>query len=175
MAQTHALIHVTADLISTPAEVLRRVNRQLVTMGTPSLWVTVLYGVLDTASGLFRYARAGHELPLVGVDRGEVWSAPLGVGQPLGLLEEPAIDEGVMSIPRGGSLLLYSDGFVDAQDSEGKEFGRERLLQSFGEVVSLPAQEACDVLWQAVTAHQGEREQFDDVTLVSVRSTGSRS
>jgi serine phosphatase RsbU (regulator of sigma subunit) len=175
MAQTHALIHVTADLISTPADVLRRVNRQLVTMGTPSLWVTVLYGVLDTASGLFRYARAGHELPLVGVDGGEVWSAPLGVGQPLGLLEEPAIDEGVLSIPRGGSLLLYSDGSVDAQDSEGKEFGRERLFQAFGEVVSLQAQEVCDLLWRAITAHQGEREQFDDVTLVSVRSTGSSS
>jgi sigma-B regulation protein RsbU (phosphoserine phosphatase) len=175
MAQTHALIHVTADLISTPAEVLRRVNRQLVTMGTPSLWVTVLYGVLDTTSGQFSYARAGHELPLVGVDGGEVKPAPLGVGQPLGLLDEPAIEERTMSIPPGGQLLLYSDGFVDAQDSDGREFGRERLLQSFARAVALPAQEVCDVLWQALKDHQGDCDQFDDVTLVSVRSVGSKS
>jgi len=174
MAQTHALIHVTADLGLTPADVLRRVNRQLVTMGTPSSWATVLYGVLDMTSGQFSYARAGHELPLVGVDGGEVWTAPLGVGQPLGILDEPAIDERSLSVPQGGSLLLYSDGFVDAQDPGGREFGRERLQQGFSRAVTLPAQEICDVLWQAVRDHQGDRDQFDDVTLVSVRSIGSR-
>lgn len=175
MAQTHALVHVAANLVSTPGDVLRRVNCQLMTMGAPSLWVTVLYGVLNTGSGQFTYARAGHELPLVGGDGGEVWFAPLGVGQPLGLLEEPAIEERTVSIPPGGSLLLYSDGVVDARDLGGQEFGRERLLQSFTEVVAYPAQELCDILWQTVTAHQGECEQFDDVTVVSVRSTGSKS
>lgn len=175
MAQTHALIHVAADLYLTPGDVLRRVNHQLVTMGTPSLWVTVLYGVLDTALGRFSFARAGHELPLVGVDGGEVAPVPLGVGQPLGLLDEPILDEGTVSIPRGGNLLLYSDGFVDAQDPDGKEFGRERLLQSFASVVALPAQKVCDVLWQALKAHQGDCDQFDDVTLVSVRRAGRQS
>jgi serine phosphatase RsbU (regulator of sigma subunit) len=172
MAQTHALIHVAADLYLTPGDVLRRVNHQLVTMGTPSLWVTVLYGVLDTGLGRFSYARAGHELPLVGVDGGEVASAPLGVGQPLGLLDDPAIDEGTMPIPRGGNLLLYSDGFVDGQDSQGQEFGRERLLRSFARAVALPAQEVCDVLWQELRVHQGDCDQFDDVTLFSVRWAG---
>jgi serine phosphatase RsbU (regulator of sigma subunit) len=170
MAQAHALIHVTANLISTPADVLRRVNHQLVTMGTPSLFVTVLYGVLNTASGQFRYARAGHELPLIGVDGDKAQLAPMGVGQPLGMLDEPAIDEGQVLIPSGGGLLLYSDGFADAQNPEGVKFGRERLLESFAQVVSHPAQELCDRLWQMLQEYQGADDQFDDVTLVSVRS-----
>jgi serine phosphatase RsbU (regulator of sigma subunit) len=174
MAQTHALVHVAADLVSTPGDILRRVNRQLVTMGAPSLWVTVLYGVLDAASGEFAYARAGHELPLLGGNGGEVGFTPLGVGQPLGLLEDPAIDEGTVWIPPGASLLLYSDGFLDARDPGGNEFGRERLVQGFSNVVASPAQEVCDVLWQALGDHQGGCEQFDDVTVVCVRSTGSK-
>lgn len=175
MAQTHALIHVAANLLSTPGEVLQRVNRQLVTMGAPSLWVTVLYGVLDTVSGKFGYARAGHELPLVGMDGGEAWFAPLGVGQPLGLLDEPFIDEGTVSLPQGGSLLLFSDGFVDAQNAQGEEFGRERLLETFAQVGTRPAQELCDSLWQVLEDHQGDCDQFDDVTLLSVRSSSPKS
>lgn len=175
MAQAHVLIHVTANLISKPADVLRRVNHQLVTMGTPSLFVTVLYGVLDTASGQFRYARAGHELPLIGVDGDEAQLVPMGIGQPLGMLDEPAIDEGQVLIPPGGGLLLYSDGFADAQNPEGVKFGQERLLESFARVVSHPAQELCDRLWQVLQEYQGAGEQFDDVTLVSVRSTAGES
>ena len=175
MAQTHALIHVAADLYSTPGGVLRRVNRQLVTMGAPGQWVTVLYGVLDTASGRFGYARAGHELPLVGVTEGQVWVAPLDAGQPLGLFEEPAIDERVVSIPPGGSLLLSSDGFVDAQNPQGEGFGRERLLKSFAQLVAQPAQKVCDSLWHVLEEYQGCCDQFDDVTLFSVRSSISKS
>jgi sigma-B regulation protein RsbU (phosphoserine phosphatase) len=144
-------------------------------MGTPSLFVTVLYGVLDTASGQFRYARAGHELPVIGVDGDEAQLAPMGVGQPLGMLDEPAIDEGQVLIPPGGGLLLYSDGFADAQNPEGVKFGRERLLESFARVVSHPAQELCDRLWQVLQEYQEAGEQFDDVTLVSVRSTAGGS
>ncbi|MGD8465432.1 MAG: PP2C family protein-serine/threonine phosphatase, partial [Anaerolineae bacterium] len=143
--------------------------------GTPSLFVTVLYGVLDTASGQFRYARAGHELPLIGVDGDEAQLAPMDIGQPLGMLDEPAIDEGQVLIPPGGGLLLYSDGFADAQNPEGIKFGRERLLESFARVVSHPAQELCDRLWQVLQEYQGAGEQFDDVTLVSVRSTAGES
>ena len=48
-----------------PAEVLRAVNRGLLEFDMSGMFVTVLYGVLDPLQRAFRYARAGHEQPLL--------------------------------------------------------------------------------------------------------------
>ena len=61
MAQTRALIYAEAALELTPAQVLQQVNVHLMQMGTPKMFVTVLYGVLDARTRQFSYARAGHE------------------------------------------------------------------------------------------------------------------
>lgn len=170
MAQIHSLLHVAADLCCTPREVLERVNSQILNIGGTSLFATVLYGVLDSRSGEFAYARGGHELPMLGLNGGQVTLASWEVGQPLGFLPEPAIDEQTMIIPPGGTLLLYSDGITDGRDPQGMEFGMERLQQGLANLAGMPAQELVDQLWKNLEAHRGSGEQFDDATLVAIRS-----
>jgi CRP-like cAMP-binding protein len=64
MAQTHALLYAMATRAASTTRVLQRVNELLIKIGESSLFVTVLYGVLDRRTNLFSYARAGHELPI---------------------------------------------------------------------------------------------------------------
>jgi sigma-B regulation protein RsbU (phosphoserine phosphatase) len=171
MAQIHALLHVAADLCSTPREVLQRVNHQLVTMGGLSLFATVVYGVLDARSGEFAYARAGHEPPMLALAGGKASSASWDLGQPLGLLDDPILDEQTLTLPPGSTLLLYSDGIIDARSPEGGEFGRDRLVEKLAELIGNSAQGVCDELWQTLEAHQADSPQFDDATLVAIRLT----
>ena len=170
MAQIHALLHVAADLLSTPREVLQRVNHQLLTMGGLSLFATVLYGVLDRRSGAFAYARAGHEPPVLALANGQVGSAQWDVGQPLGLLDEPAIDEQTLTIPSGATLLLYTDGITDGRNPEDQEFGKDRLLERLANLIGTSAQAVCNELWQSLEAHRRDGAQFDDATLVAIRA-----
>jgi sigma-B regulation protein RsbU (phosphoserine phosphatase) len=171
MAQTYDLLHSGADPSLTPGEVLRRVNRQLLAMGTPSLFVTVLYGVLDSQSGQFTYARAGHEPPLLKLPSGEVCPATTKDGQPLGFMEDPLLDEQVITIPPGATLLLYTDGITDWCSLDKGFFGRGRLNDALAAVTGTDTPEVCAQLWQALQSFGQKDIQCDDATLVRIRSS----
>jgi serine phosphatase RsbU (regulator of sigma subunit) len=171
MAQTHALIYAMANRNATPTRVLQRVNQLLTKIGESTLFVTVLYGVLDKRTHTFSYSRAGHELPIIVSAHGEVHLAPYDQGQLLGILDNPILDEQTLSIPPGGMVLLYTDGAIDARHSNGESFGLERLSKEAAALGDGSAQEQCDKLWQLLEKFQSKTPQEDDVTLVTVRST----
>lgn len=170
MAQTHALIYAMATRNATPSRVLQRVNQLLMKIGESSLFVTVLYGVLDKRTGTLTYARAGHELPILVSAEGQISIAPYNQGQLLGVLDKPVLDEQSLSIPPGGGVMLYTDGVTDARHSNGDSFGLERLTAELPTMVNESAQEACDRLWGRLQIFQYKTPQEDDVTLVAVRS-----
>ena len=65
MALTRSLIYAEAKRNPSPREVLLTVNRLLLEMSQADMFVTVFYGVLDSVQGNLRYARAGHDRPLL--------------------------------------------------------------------------------------------------------------
>jgi serine phosphatase RsbU (regulator of sigma subunit) len=172
MAQAHALLHAATEPSLTPGEVLRLANHQLLAHGQSSLFVTVLYGVLDGRTGEFAYARAGHEAPILKLPTGEVRLIPWTTGQPLGLWDHPTFDEQVLGIPKDGALLLYTDGILDWQNATGESFGRERLAEWLAVSGGEGAGEVCGGIWQALLSFQGAGSQVDDATMVMVRSVG---
>ena len=171
MSQTHALLYAMATRDASPARVLQRVNQLLLKIGESSLFVTVIYGVLDKRTNLFSYARAGHELPIFVTANGEVEIAPYEQGQLLGVLEKPVLDEQTVSIPIGGMMVLYTDGVVDARHSNGGSFGMERLINEVGQRRDGSAQDQCDRLLQKLNKFQSKIAQEDDITLVVSKST----
>lgn len=171
MAQTHALLYAMATRDASPAWVLQRVNQLLIKMGESSLFVTVLYGILDRRTNLFSYARAGHELPIVVSANGKAEIAPYNQGQLMGVLDKPMLDEQTVSIPSGGVIVLYTDGVIDARHSNGDSFGLERLIKELELPRDGSAQDQCDRLWQVLSNFQSKDAQEDDVTLVIIQST----
>lgn len=170
MAQTHALIYAMASRNATPSRVLQRVNQMLMKIGESSLFVTVLYGILDRRTNTLTYARAGHELPILVNAEGQVSLAPYNKGQLLGVLNKPILDEQSLSIPPGGMLMLYTDGVIDARHTNCDAFGLERLTAELPNMINGSAQEACDYLWRRLQTFQNKTPQEDDVTMVAVRS-----
>ncbi len=170
MAQTHALLYAMATRDASPAWVLQRVNQLLIKMGESSLFVTVLYGILDRRTNLFSYARAGHELPIVVSANGKAEIAPYNQGQLMGVLDNPILDEQTVSIPSGGVIVLYTDGVIDARHSNGLSFGMERLIKELELPRDGSAQDQCDRLWQVLSNFQSKDAQEDDVTLVIIQS-----
>lgn len=171
MSQTHALLYAMATLEAPPDRVLQRVNQLLLKIGESSLFVTVLYGVLDKHTNIFSYARAGHELPIIVTADGKAETAPYDQGQLMGVLDDPILDEQEISFPPGGMMFLYTDGVTDARHVNGDSFGMERLINEVGDYHDGTAQEQCDRLWQRLSTFQSENAQEDDVTLVVIKST----
>lgn len=170
MAQTHALLRAEANPGTSPRDVLWRVNQHLSTMNDAGLFVTMLYGILDQRTNSFRYARAGHELPLIIDGRGIVLPVPSGPTLPLGIDVDPPLDEQTVSLAPGSTLVLYTDGLTDAYNPAGMAFGLEQVRMCLQEGRNVPAQALCDQLFRSVTEHQGIAPRHDDITLVAVHA-----
>jgi serine phosphatase RsbU (regulator of sigma subunit) len=169
MAQTHALLRAEASRTGSPSQTLLNVNQRLIEMNATGLFVTVLYGILDRKNGLFSYARAGHELPIICSSTHGAELRPLQPGQPLGILDEPLLDEQTIHFSNGDLLLLYTDGLTDECNSQDINFGLDRLLPVACEVTGMSAQDACDHIFRRVTDFLDGAAQYDDLTLVAIR------
>ncbi len=163
-----ALLRAEAGRPGTPGQVLQRVNAHLLVMNEAGLFVTAIYGVFDPAAGRLRYARAGHELPLLAEAGQPSRHCPGSRGQPLGILDELQLDEQSIHLAPGATLLFYSDGVTDALNPGGAMLGTGQLRAALDRRPAT-AQAACDEILQAVRDYQGPAEQHDDITLVAVQ------
>jgi len=171
MAMTRSLMRAEARRSSSPSQVLTRVNHLVGEMSHAAMFVTVLYGILDCESHVFEYARAGHEIPILVTSDGRTEQLGHAAGQPLGMFDEPTIDEQRIQMQPGQTLILYTDGATDITDAEQKFFGLDRLRTLAGEQAAVRPDLVCDRIFEAILAHRGEAPQFDDVTLVTIHAT----
>jgi serine phosphatase RsbU (regulator of sigma subunit) len=174
MGVTYSLIRAEAARTNSPVQALRRVNHQLLEMNASSMFVTLLYGILDS-SGNFHFARAGHPSPYLLDGNCRLVDVPVSSGQPLGLFADLPIDEQQITLPSGGTLLLFSDGVSETKDLQGEDFAPDMLYQSITANCGRPAQEICDQLWSDVQAHGRGLPQQDDFTIVVVKRVADES
>ena len=69
----------------------------------------------------------------------------------------------------GDSLLLVSDGAVEAHDSGSELFGFERLEETIAQARPGDVRELVELVLERVQEHMGDAEQHDDITIVAVR------
>jgi phosphoserine phosphatase RsbU/P len=151
-----------------PEEICARLSRLLYRRTPPEKYATAFLGVLEPATGLLRYTNAGHNPPLV-VRAGESLEELPPTGVPLGLLPGARYAAREVTLSPGDTLVLYTDGLVEALDPSGEEYGLERLK----EVCSRHRDGLCHSLAQALDA---DLEAFvqgvpfaDDRTIVLAR------
>ena len=170
MAATRSVLRASAQRLVEPGEVLERVNEHLYPDMPAKMFVTCLYGVLDPDSGHFRFANAGHDLPYVKTATGSVELRARGM--PLGLMPGMRYEEKETVLEPGDSLLLHSDGVVEAHDPDGGMFGFPRLKQAVAEYPG--GGELIDRVLEDLHSHTGpDAEQEDDITMVTLqRSPG---
>jgi len=169
MARVQAMIRSESIKSRDPGEVLSKVNQLLVFNNQQGYFVTVLYGILEPGSGVFQYARAGHELPILCSGSGEAGLLPLSAGQPLGILYDPIIDCQSIEIPPGQTLVLYTDGVTDQYNDLNIPFGEDKLLISSCGINEIPTQQVCDHLLQTVIEYRNGKPLQDDVTIVVLK------
>lgn len=117
---------------SRPYEALERVNQQLLTRTTRGLFVTMTYLVLEVQSGELCYATGGH-LPILrrkGVS-GEVEILYGDEGLPLGIEKESLLADRKIQLAAGDTLLLVTDGVVEALSPDRSVFRMESLAEIF--------------------------------------------
>jgi serine phosphatase RsbU (regulator of sigma subunit) len=176
MALTRSVLLAEAHRESSPRQVLVNVHHLLLELGDPNMFVTVFYGVIDTENRELTYARAGHDWPIL-IRDGDL-ALLEGPGTFLGFsdIKDLRLVEQTVYLRPGDRLLLYTDGLTDALSPDEFPFGRERLASLARDATDLSAVQLCSRISAQLADHQGDREQFDDMTLlvVDVREDDSR-
>ena len=171
MSATRSVLRASAQRLIEPAAVLERVNEHLVPDMPERMFVTCLYGVLDPATGLLRFANAGHDVPYVKTAGGVAELRARGM--PLGLMPGMRYEEKEAVVQPGESVLLHSDGIVEAHDPAREMFGFPRLKELIGRVPG--GRSLIDRVLAEVEAFTGpDAEQEDDITMVTLERSAGR-
>ena len=152
--------------ITAPAEVAARLNRLLPFDSSTEQFATMVYGILDVATGEFRYVSAGHPGPVhlpSGADPVILESR----GSPIGLADD-AYEERSVRLGAGDRLYLYSDGIPEAMDPAGNHFGDARILESISRGRSEPLQESVTTLMEEIARWHGSGKSKDDISILAV-------
>lgn len=171
MIAVRTLIRHLAPLANSPADLLHRLNRSLADNNPTAMFVTLLHGIYDSGDGSVLLACGGHPLPLLRRRDGRVEEVELPSGMLLGSVVEPRFSDTPLSLERGETLILYSDGFTEAFAPDRTEmFGKERLCEVLGGSHTALSLEACATeASAAVQRFSGQTELQDDQTLLLLR------
>jgi anti-sigma regulatory factor (Ser/Thr protein kinase) len=130
------------------------------------MFVTCLYAVLDPHSGCLSFANAGHNLPYKNTENGVVELR--ATGMPLGLMPGMTYEEKEDFLAPGESIILFSDGLVEAHNPQGEMFGFPRLRTLMSRHPGGSA--LIEFLRNELSAFTGSNwEQEDDVTFVTIK------
>src|SRR5579859_4634446 len=120
MASTRSVLRAAAERLTAPGAVLARANDVLCPDMPPRMFVTCLCAILDPARGELRYANAGHNAPYLRTANGV--TSLRARGMPLGLMPSMSYEENDAKLVPGDSILLYSDGLVEAHNAAREMF-----------------------------------------------------
>ncbi len=180
MTLIKGLLHANATVEHSPKEVLIKINTLLHRIIKRGSFVSMIYAVMDTSTGEFSYARAGHLPPILVSEEDDVRQVPLRAkGMALGLANSAAfaftIDEASYTLKHGDALVLYTDGFIEARNPRGEEYGMERLQQAaFVHCLNSTATDMVRAIVNDVKAFAGNAPQHDDMAMVAIKCRTQR-
>ncbi|HUQ68456.1 MAG TPA: SpoIIE family protein phosphatase [Planctomycetaceae bacterium] len=152
--------------ITPPAEVLSHLNRLFPFDSASAQFATMLYGILNTSTGEFRYSSAGHPGP-VHLPKDDGPTMLESQGFPIGLGEEAYVERSVR-LGTGDRLYLYSDGVPELTDSAGQLFGNARLMAAISERRVQSLQESLATLLLEFERWRGAEKPHDDVSILAI-------
>ena len=151
-----------------PEAMLRFLNEALRRQSVENAFCTVGLGTLEPLEGggfEACLAAGGHPFPLLVRAGGNVEEVVVR-GTLLGVEAEPVIEPAQLTLAPGDTLVLYTDGVVDARDQSGERFGEERLVAAVDGAAGGSAEEVAGAVDEAVADFEPDRQRDDRAIFV---------
>lgn len=150
-----------------PDSVLSLLNDRLRMRVVPGRFCCTFYATYDAAHKRLRYANAAMPRPIHITPGG---AKELGQGGlPTGMFEDARYDLHEVELARGDSVLFSTDGLIEASNSDGDQFGAERMIHTCESNRSAPADELLACVMETVDEFTGDISPHDDMTALLLR------
>ena len=150
-------------------DILTEANRRLCEGNDAGMLVTAWLGIVDMRSGVLSYANAGHNPPLIRHRQGSFEHLKTKPNFILAGMEGVRYKKHEIQLLPGDELFLYTDGITEASKVDHTLFGEDRLLDVLNSLPDGSVEDRCRTVKNAIDAFVGDAEQFDDITMLSLR------
>lgn len=175
VATTRGLIERLSSVAHDPGAFLTQLNQAYASIFSQMgdrLFATALYFVADTATGLMRYANAGHPSPFrLRRDVGEVETLQFqngSKGPALGLFDNTVFHSDECRLAPRDLLLLYTDGLSETQNARSEYYETERLAAAVKKNMALSPAELLAAIVADAQDFSGLKAFEDDVCLLAM-------
>lgn len=174
MAMTRSLVRSSIDQAPSLAKGITNANRHICLDSSLSMPVTLFACKLDLDTGHLVYVNAGHNPPMYfNADKKE-FSLLTRTGIFMGFDEKASYEQKSFILNPGDFVLCYTDGVLDALNSEGEAFEMARFKNLVDQHLQSPA---CDLLDAIIVSHTnftGETLPYDDLTILIIKRSAAR-
>jgi sigma-B regulation protein RsbU (phosphoserine phosphatase) len=170
MTQLSAFLRAMADRrVADWGQLALRLNARMNEVRDRNRYATLFMGSLNPANGDLRYVNGGHNPPLLVPVDGRPCQRLAPTGPMVGLLPGAVFAEGRTTMHPGDTLVIFTDGLVEAENSAGEELGDAALAEAVRRHPQGTADELFELLLTRTFAHMEGGGFKDDVTLVVVK------
>ena len=165
MAKMGSDMRTLAFTERSPVEALAKLNDLLAERSRRGMFATLLYIELDSRSGKLIISNAGHLPPIIKKADGSLMSLAKAGGAPLGMLPGMKFSQETVRLERGETVILYTDGIVEAMNAKEELYGYARFEALLRESPVDPGMLKTAII-EDVNRFTGLSPQHDDMTLV---------
>jgi PAS domain S-box-containing protein len=157
-----------AQELTSPSDVLGKLNREFCRLITTGEYITAFYLVLNPSEKKIIYAKAGHPYPMLYRRNTKTHKLLDADGFFIGMFEEAVFENMEIFLNYGDRLLLYTDGVIEARNPAGGSFEMSHVQRILAECDDLSGDALVDAIYRELLQFtQGDHFE-DDLCMVLV-------
>ncbi len=168
------LLESRPELIDAPEEILRYMNQAVLGAGK-EIQVTCFVAILELDTNKLTYANASHPVPLLFnssvqvLEKSDIIPLQGPNGPRLGERESAVYEKQSMQLKAHDTIILYTDGILEATNVEDKRWGERRFIKVITENHKLDSQQLLTTVMCTLEDFMKDSKQDDDFTLLSFK------
>jgi sigma-B regulation protein RsbU (phosphoserine phosphatase) len=172
MANLQATLKAKLPISQDLAKLAEQLDEEIGSSTPAHAFLTLFMGVFDPGAGILKWVNAGHN-PQYILSQEEKFETMDSTGRPLGLLPGGSYEEKSVKLSNGDSIFLYTDGLVEAENSQGVEFGSIRLEEVLHREVDSDPETILAEIEKANRKFRESVDSHDDATMLILKTNGS--
>ena len=172
MVKTMHLIKNHSKFSKDLSKTMEGVNDILCERNKENQFVTIWFGKLNFTSGKLTYVNAGHNPPLIKRDNGNFEYLNDDPNLVVGIMEDMPYEKHEITLNKGDTIFLYTDGITDANDIDENFYGEKRLKETINKHKNAKPMDIINEINTDIDRFCESQEQYDDMTMLVVKYEG---
>lgn len=169
MSTCLTLVRSYAETLSSPSEMMARINQRLSHNNESCTFTTLVIGILDGITGQFRFCNAGHNPTFILDGEDKIQVIKTVHGPAVGAVEDMSYGETEILLTPQSSIVMYSDGASEMFSPKRERYGFKRMEAFFRNAAEAGMPRLVRQFMRELRDFAGSEPPHDDITILAAR------